>query len=297
MSESPLASIGMPVFNCQNTLAAALRSILLQTYDNWELFLIDDGSTDQSLQQARKFEDPRIHLLSDGARRGLAARLNQAIELSQGNYFARMDGDDVAYPERLERQVNYLEEHPEIDLVGTTMMVFTENGEILGKRAGPQTHADICRRPTGAFRMFHPTYMGRLVWFRRYRYDVRLTVSQDQDLLLRAYRSSQFANIPEILLGYREEKLALGKILKSRWTSIQAASRQLAREGRLPLASFAIIEHGLKALLDLFAVSTGLGYRLLPHRAQRSLCTEAEMQRWEQVWRLVNQDLDSDNRH
>jgi len=171
------------------------------TYNNWELFLIDDGSTDQTLQLARHFEEPRIHTLSDGARRGLAARLNQAIELSRGVYFARMDGDDVAYPKRLERQINYLEAHSEIDLVGTAMMVFAENGEILGKRAGPQTHADICRRPTGAFRMFHPTYMGRLAWFRHYRYDVRLTVSQDQDLLLRAYRTSQFANIPEILLG------------------------------------------------------------------------------------------------
>lgn len=292
MSEYPLVSIGMPVFNCQDTLTVALRSILMQTYDNWELFLIDDGSTDQTLQRAHKFEDPRIRILSDGDRCGLAARLNQAIELSQGVYFARMDGDDVAYPERLECQINYLEEHSEIDLVGTAMMVFAENGQILGKRAGPQTHAAICRRPTGAFRMFHPTYMGRSAWFRHYRYDVRLTVSQDQDLLLRAYRSSQYANLPEILLGYREEKLVLGKILKSRWTSIQAVFRQLAREGRLPLVSIAIIEHGLKALLDLLAASTGLDYRLLPHRAQRSSCTEAEIQTWKQVWCLVNQNSD-----
>lgn len=288
MSEAPLVSIGMPVFNCQETLAPAVRSIVMQTYDNWELFLLDDGSTDQTLQRARDFQDQRIQVLSDGVRRGLPARLNQAIGLSSGKYFARMDGDDVSYPERIERQVNYLEEHGEVDLVGTEIMVFAENGRILGKRAGPQTHTAICRRPTGGFRMFHPTYMGRLAWFRLYRYDTRAIACEDQDLLLRAYRRSQFANIPEILLGYREETLVLRKILKSRWFFTQAVLRQLAREQRLPMAPIAIIEQGLKVALDILAIGTGLNYRLLPQRARR-LCTDMEIQKWKQVWGLANQ--------
>jgi glycosyltransferase involved in cell wall biosynthesis len=289
MSDRPLVSIGMPVFNCQDTLAAALHSILQQTYANWELFLLDDGSTDHTLRCAREFDDPRLHILADGERYGLAARLNQTLDLSRGIYFARMDGDDIAYPERLERQVAYLEEHPGVDLVGTAMMVFAENGEIVGKRAGPQTHAAICRRPTGAFRMFHPTYLGRLAWFQRYRYNVRLTVSQDQDLLLRAYRTSQFANLPEILLGYREEKLNLAKILKSRWTFVRTATRYFWVERRSPLmVLMACVEQVLKATLDILATGTNLNYRLLSQRAQQS-CSDVEIKKWQHVWSSVSE--------
>src|SRR5215472_3881837 len=94
----PLVSIGMPTFNCERTLAIAIRSILNQTYDNWQLLLMDDGSTDRTLEVARGFADPRISVLTDHSHKGLVPRLNQAVEMSQGEYFARMDGDDVAYP-------------------------------------------------------------------------------------------------------------------------------------------------------------------------------------------------------
>ena len=91
--------------------------------------VIDDGSTDDTLERTRSFEDDRIRIHSDGRSLGLAARLNQAIELSTGDYFARMDGDDIAYPERLERQVAVLDDAPEIDLVGSQMLVFGKGGK------------------------------------------------------------------------------------------------------------------------------------------------------------------------
>jgi glycosyltransferase involved in cell wall biosynthesis len=288
MADQPLVSIGMPVFNCQATIAAALCSIFQQRYAHWELWLIDDGSTDQTAQVAGRFQEQRVRFIADGARLGLAARLNQAIALSQGKYFARMDGDDIAYPERFERQVEYLEANPQLDLVGADIVVFGENGQILGKRSGPRSHAEISRRPTSSFRMFHPTYLGKLAWFRQYEYDVRIAVGQDQDLLLRAYRQSRFANLPEILLGYREAKLSLQKILRTRRFFVQAVIRQLGREGRLGLAPLAIAEQVLKGVLDTVAIGTGLNYRLLPQRAHYSI-SEAEIRRWQQVWRSVNQ--------
>jgi glycosyltransferase involved in cell wall biosynthesis len=289
MADQPLVSIGLPIFNCQETVAAAICSIIQQRYPNWELWLIDDGSTDQTTRVAGRFQDERVRLIGDGARLGLAARLNQAIALSQGKYFARMDGDDIAYPERLERQVEFLEANPQLDLVGADVMVFGENGQVLGKRSGPRSHAEICRRPISSFRMFHPTYLGKLAWFRRYEYDARVVVGQDQDLLLRAYRQSHFANLPEILLGYREAKLSLRKILRTRRFFVQAVIRQLGREGRLGLAPLAVVEQVLKGLLDTVAIGTGLNYRLLPQRAHHSI-SEAEIRRWQQVWRSVNQD-------
>lgn len=282
----PLISIGMPVRNCQGTLPSAMRSLLMQTYSHWELLLIDDGSSDQTLEIAQRFADPRIRVYSDGESQGLSARLNQSIAMAQGKYFARMDGDDVAYPERLERQVSYLEQHPDVDLVGAWVMVFGPAGTPLGKRAGPETHIAICARPFAGFPIAHPTYVGRLEWFRRYRYRNEAIRCEDQDLLLRSYCFSRFANVPKILLGYREEGIDLKKILTGRWFFAKALAREFRRQQRPGLAIRAVWEQVMKAVLDCVAVGSGLNYRLLRHRAQP--ITNIERREWERVWASVN---------
>src|ERR1700747_664207 len=119
----PLVSVGMPVLNCERTLEVAIRSILQQTYENWQMVLVDDGSKDRTVEIARSFTDERSRVIADGFHRGLSARLNQAIILSMGEYFARMDGDDVSYPQRFDAQVRYLEEHPRVDLLGAGILV------------------------------------------------------------------------------------------------------------------------------------------------------------------------------
>ena len=215
-SEQPVVSIAMPVRNCERTLKLAVGSILAQTYPSWELLLIDDGSSDGTAEIARSFQDSRIIVYSDGMARGLVARLNQAIALSRAKYFARMDGDDVAYPERLERQLAYLESHPDVDLIGAAILVFGQDGTPLGKRVVRPDHEAICSTPASGFGLAHPTYVGRLEWFRRHGYREQALRCEDQDLLLRTYRCSRFANVPEILLGYREETIALRKLLPAR---------------------------------------------------------------------------------
>src|SRR5579863_5206493 len=131
---TPLISVGMPVLNCEKTLELAMRSIVRQSRGDWALIVIDDGSTDHTVEIARSFSDPRVLVCADGLHTGLSERLNEAIQLSRGEYFARMDGDDVAYPERFERQVRYLEEHPEVDLLGAGILVFKGSGCALGTR-------------------------------------------------------------------------------------------------------------------------------------------------------------------
>jgi glycosyltransferase involved in cell wall biosynthesis len=283
---NPLISIGMPVRNCQESLSVAIWSLLAQSYTHWELFLIDDGSWDKTLSVARQFKDPRIRVHSDGKWRGLAARLNEAIGMSRGQYFARMDGDDIAYPERFQWQVSYLRRHPDVDLVGAWVMVFGENGIPLGKRAGPQEHANICRKPYAGFPMAHPTYMGRLEWFQRYGYRTEASRCEDQDLLLRSYRFSRFANVPGILLGYFEHKIQLTKVLASRWFFTQILVRTFCQEQRPHLAIRALLEQTLKAFADCLAVTSGLGHRLLRHRARP--VTDAEKSSWKHVWNIVN---------
>lgn len=254
----PLVSIGMPAFNCEQKLAVAIRSILNQTYDNWELLLMEDGSSDRTLEVARSFADPRISVLTDYLHKGLVPRLNQAIEMSRGEYFARMDADDVAYPERLDRQVEYLERHPEIDLLGCGMLVFKGDGVAVGRRLVAETHEEICRRPADGFYIGHPTWMGRTPWFCAHPYDAKAIRAEDQVLLLRSYSTSCFACLPEILCGYREDRLVLRKILRSRYRFAMVAFGECVEGRRYFSATGLVLRHCGKAFLDTLAIATGL---------------------------------------
>jgi glycosyltransferase involved in cell wall biosynthesis len=280
-----LISIGMSVRNNQTTLRLAVQSIINQTYPNWELLLIDDGSSDETLRVARSFDDERIKIWSDGLSLGLPARLNQAITTSRGEYFARMDGDDISYPERLERQISYLQRHPNVDLVGSWMLVYGPEGRLLGKRPAPEDHNIICARPSAGFPLAHSTFLGRIDFFRRYMYRVSAVRCEDQDLLLRTYRQSVFANVPEILYGVGEQ-LYLNKLLTSRRFFAKSLFTEFRQQGRLYLAVRAVLEQGLKAMIDIAAIGSGLNYRLLRHRARPVTLTEQE--RWEQVWADLN---------
>ncbi|GBG13302.1 family 2 glycosyl transferase [Novimethylophilus kurashikiensis] len=169
-----------------------------------ELLVIDDGSTDGSGDLATSIGDPRVYVLSETKNRGLAFRLNQGIDAARGKFIARMDADDFSFPQRLEKQLRFLESHPEIDLVGCRPVTFHDNGRPIGLFPLAKTHEEICANPSRGFYLAHPTWMGRTEWFRRHRYRIpEVRRAEDQDLLLRSYRDSQFACLPEVLLAYR----------------------------------------------------------------------------------------------
>lgn len=212
----PLVSVAMSVHNGAGTVAAAIRSILWQTFPDWELLLVNDASTDETGDICRRFQDSRICLIDGSEQRGLAVRLNQAVDSARGKYIARMDADDIAFPERFARQVNYLESHPLVDLVGHGAVLFKRNGEVVGLYPRAISHEDICRRPWWGFPLAHPTWMGKRSWFLNERYDERLMKGQDQELLLRTYRKSRFASLPECLLGYRIENISIQKSTRGR---------------------------------------------------------------------------------
>ena len=186
LDASPLVSIGMPAFNCEKTLAIAVRSILSQTYSNWELLLMEDGSDDRTLELAGSFCDPRISVLTDHLHKGLVPRLNQAVVMGRGKYFARMDADDVSYPERLERQVQYLERHPTSTCLAAACWF---------SRATASRRESSCAERTKKFvsgpgmvsTSAHATWMGRMPWFRAHPYDAKAVRAEDQVLLLRSH--------------------------------------------------------------------------------------------------------------
>ena len=131
MTDMAKVSVIMGVYNCEKTLREAIDSILNQTYSNWELIVCDDGSSDATYKIAEEYYKKysgKIILLRNEENKKLSYTLNRCLEAATGELIARMDGDDVSCPDRLQRQVDYLRQHPEIQLVGTGMRCFDENG-------------------------------------------------------------------------------------------------------------------------------------------------------------------------
>jgi glycosyltransferase involved in cell wall biosynthesis len=226
-----MVTVAMPVFNAGDFLRSAVLSIVGQTFTDWELLIIDDGSTDGALQSIRNIDDARIRILRDGENRGLAARLNQCIDMARGRYLARMDQDDVSYPERLRRQVSLLEQDPALDLVAVRAITIDESNRATGMFPGALTHDDICARPWQGFRFPHPTWMGKTEWFRKHRYAVPAPYfCEDQELLLRSHCASRFATVGETLFAYRiRRQIDAKKLARIRWAVLSMQLRYFAR--------------------------------------------------------------------
>ena len=132
-------SIIMSIYNCENTLDEAIQSIVNQTYKNWELILCDDGSKDNTYKIALKYSKqfPNIQVYQNKKNMGLNYSLNKCLQYAEGEYIARMDGDDISLPERLEKEVAFLEEHSEYAIVSTPMKYFDAEGIFkVGKSKG-----------------------------------------------------------------------------------------------------------------------------------------------------------------
>jgi glycosyltransferase involved in cell wall biosynthesis len=279
----------MPVRNCEKTVAVAVRSVLNQTFNDWELLVVDDGSTDGTLAELSRFQDGRIKVLHNNHSHGLASRLNEAIGLAEGEFYARMDGDDVCYPRRFELQLGYLQSHPEVDLMGGGLFVFGEEGRVLGKRIPPADHDAICRRPYSGFPMAHPAFFGKRRWFQLWHFEPRRGRFQgacDQDLLLRSYSHSRFANITDIIIGYREEKIVL---LRSFLYRVGFCRSLVANwgGGSICMKAFGLALATAKLSVDAIAVSTGLQHRVLRHRARP--VTDVEVAQWRRVWKSASE--------
>ena len=196
--------IGISFYNAGEFLDYAICSVLNQTYKNWKLLLLNDGSTDNSLDIAMKYQgDPRIEVLSDGENRGLIYRLNQLISLCESKYFVRMDADDIMHPQRLEKQLRYLEEHPQADVVGSWAYSIDTGNRVVGilkNKVNPSVIGDVFAHAC----FIHPSVMGKRDWFSNNPYDSRYIRVEDMELWCRTIEKSNFYNLSEPLLFYRE---------------------------------------------------------------------------------------------
>jgi glycosyltransferase involved in cell wall biosynthesis len=277
----PAISVAMSAYNSQDTVGRAIRSLLCQTFTDFELIIIDDGSTDDTVREILKFTDPRIRFFQGHSRKGLATRLNEAISLARGSIIARMDADDFSYPERFERQFAFLNAHNSVDLVGATGIAFRSSGKAIGAFRIATGHDDICRRPDLGFTVPHPTWMGRAAWFRKFPYPETALRAQDQAILLAAHRHSRFANLSEPLLGYHQDVPSLRSIVLGRWNYVRALSRETTNgASQLEFANGAL-QQVARILITAPSVALGGGEHLLKSRFRPA--TPGELSRFEAV--------------
>lgn len=192
----PLVTIAIPIYNAEKYVRDAIQSCINQTYQNWELLLMCDGSTDNSTIIAKEIAngDSRIKIIDDGQNRGLIARLNQSVEVCETKYYARMDADDIMCINRIEEQVKFMEEHAEVDVCGSSIMTIDNNNNIIGSGFNE-----------GRVNSFiHPTVLGRTKWFKANPYANWALRAEDFELWIRTSSNSNFYAIAKPLLFYRE---------------------------------------------------------------------------------------------
>ncbi len=199
-SPPPLVSIGIPFLNPGPYFEMAVRSVFAQTYQNWELILVDDGSQDGSYERATEIEDPRVRVYRDGRNRGLPYRLNQILDLASGDYVARMDADDLMHPERIERQVRYLLEQTQADAVTTgAILIDRENRPVALKPGWKPSLSEVLTR--GGY--LHASLMARKDWYRWNRYSEAYPRAEDREFFVRAHVSARIDVLQEPLYFYR----------------------------------------------------------------------------------------------
>ncbi len=262
-------SIGLPFLNSARTLVTAVRSIFAQSLQDWELILVDDGSSDESLKLARQIKDHRVRVVSDGVNRGLSCRLNQIAVLAQYEYLARMDADDIMHPCRLEHQLAHLTANPSIEVLGSLVYVMDAHGDVFGIR-GQLARLPNLRSVIAHGLFIHPTVIGRRAWFLANPYDTAFPRGEDHELWIRTLSSSKFAVLDEPLLFYRDAVGARGK-----YNASCRNERKILRKYGLPAlgrseTALAIAKTYAKSAIYCISTAVHLEQRVLARR-NRSL--------------------------
>lgn len=210
---NPVISVVLPVYNCAQYVGEAVQSILDQTFTDFELIIIDDGSTDQTPDVLREYRDPRIRRITQ-SNQGLAATLNRGIGLARGGYIARQDADDISLPERFHKQILYLESHPTCALVGTWAEIWQE------RERTERRHRHPCESSTLKFELlFNNPFVHSSVVLRKTALDRvggyapdGFPQTGDYELWSRIAHEYDVGNVPEIFQIYREVGGSLSRV-------------------------------------------------------------------------------------
>ena len=195
----------MPVYNGEKYLCEAIDSILNQTFTDFEFLIIDDGSTDNSLEIIKSYQDPRIRLVQNFINKGLPYSLNSGILLSKSEYIARMDCDDISLQNRLEKQVKFLDNNPEIGILGSYFILMTKENKKSYIKTVPISDLEIRYKCLFESPFGHPTVIFRREVFEKnfLNYDTQLNAIEDYGLWTKILDYTKGANIAIPLVYYR----------------------------------------------------------------------------------------------
>lgn len=285
VSHPPIVSVIMPVYNGERYLQPAIRSILEQTMGDFELIVIDDASSDGTASLLAQCDDPRLRVIRHDSNRGIVDALNHGLSHARGQYIARMDADDISRPERLEKQLAFLQEHPDVGLVGSWILGF---GEVRRKYVHryPVTH-DAIR----ALMLFENAFAHSTVMFSHavlqehgLRYSEHFKYVEDWALWWQIAGVSRVANLPEVLLDYRINKAGTSYT----GTSIQTRSRIDFVEARLQEAGLPfrqeLAEMAPSSLHELKMLSEAFAALLAAHARHPYMNDQALRECVEQLW-------------
>lgn len=196
---SPVVSVMMPVYNAEKYLDASVKSLINQTFTDWECIIVNDGSSDGTVEYLSTIKDPRFIIVSFDKNQGRAKAREKALQLAKGEFLAMLDAEDIYHPEKLERQVKLLKENPDIALAGCVICSFGTKSDILYKRVVQ----------SGVFQFTgkipcHASSMLRTQRAKMYHYNPLLNYSEDADFLNHYLNGQKFINVPDILYYYSE---------------------------------------------------------------------------------------------
>lgn len=200
--KSEMVSVLLPTYNSEKFVLQAVSSVLTQSYRNFEILVLDDGSTDKTVKLIRQLDHPRIRIFAFPKNRGLPAVLNSGISSSKGAFLARLDSDDLCAPRRLELQVNFLRDNPHVGIIGGSMAEFGDKQRLVRY---PESHDEISCAMLFRNVIAHGTVMLRAEVFQSnsLRYSEDSVLAQDYELWSRLLKLTEFANLREVLVFRR----------------------------------------------------------------------------------------------
>ncbi|MCK8104716.1 glycosyltransferase family 2 protein [Pseudoalteromonas sp. 2CM36K] len=245
-----LITVAIPIYNAEKYLALAIQSVLNQTFEDFELILLDDGSIDNSLNIAKSFDDPRIRVISDGKNLGLPARLNQVTQLANYDLIARMDADDIIPDYRLKMQFDYMRLNPDIDLVTTNFGYIDGDKYMGGFTFSPVNELTLPHMLAGGHNICHASLLVRKSWYVRNSYDAAMARVEDYELWLRAFVNNDLkvGYLDVVGYYYRSDNT----LTKNKFINTYKGSFLVAQ--KIPLPMFINLKFKIKLLVKMVLV-------------------------------------------
>lgn len=271
--EYPLVSVAIPCYNASTTLPFALASLLAQTYPNWECIVIDDGSTDNPERIVDVISDERIRFVRFEKNMGRAVARQRALDLSQGKYLCMIDADDWIYPQKLEYQVQLMEEFPEIALISSGMGILDKRKKLTGIRYGVKANRSekvIFQQPlqSPSFPpIAHASSIIRLSHAKQIGYDLQFRTVEDVDFLLALALRYPYGQLNGVYYVYTEfDTINLKKILVANWNAHKMFNKYFRDYPAAVLVNNLKIIG--KSVIYVSAFGVGLGGKLIRRRSQ-----------------------------